>query len=179
MPKILRLSQFNEDLWYIFRSYDIRGVYGAVLTPETMFQIGVSLSNFLQSNKKSPNKTIYVARDIRQSGSTLQNALISGITAMGFNVLSSPIKLPFGASMFSGWIENCDVIAFITASHLDATHNGVKFYYGNGVGFAEEDNIKIRDIFFQIHKKPVSVVSWDKTGNVEYLHNLEKYIVLY
>ena len=55
--------------------------------------------------------------------------------------------MPFGAVMYSGLQEKCDFTAFVTASHLPPDWNGIKFYYGDGVGFAEEKIIEIRDHF--------------------------------
>jgi len=66
----------------------------------------------------------------------------------GINIEYSAEPLQFGACMYSGVKGKAFATAFITASHLPPEWNGVKFYYGSGVGFSEEDNMKIRDIFF-------------------------------
>ncbi len=42
-----------------------------------------------------------------------------------------------------------DLIAFVTASHLPPEWNGIKFYYGDGVGFPEEKLMAIRDLVLQ------------------------------
>jgi phosphomannomutase len=55
-------------------------------------------------------------------------------------------ELPLGAGMFYAWKKGLD-FAFITGSHLGKEWNGVKFFHGNGIGFLEEENLKVRDIY--------------------------------
>ncbi len=166
----------KEALWNMFRAYDIRGEYGNTLTPQVMTTIGMAFAEYLQQNQLLKDQWIYVSRDIRQSGATLQNALITGLAAMGVNVQASPRPLPFGASIFSGWHDKKDAIAFITASHLPPDWNGVKFYHHDGVGFSEERNIAIRDLFFKYTEEAPSLSSWKDAGNVEYVHRLDEYL---
>jgi phosphomannomutase len=88
----------------IFRSYDIRGVYGKDLTVEVMKGIGNALGNHLKSE-----------------------------VVLG---------------MFYGWKEKRP-FAYITGSHLSKECNGIKFFHGNGIGFIEEENIKVRDMYLK------------------------------
>ncbi len=166
----------KEDLWNMFRAYDVRGEYGKTLTPQVMTTIGMAFAEYLRTNQMLSDKGIYVSRDIRQSGASLQNALIAGLAAMGINVYASPRPLPFGASIFSGWRDKRDAIAFITASHLPPEWNGVKFYHDDGVGFSEERNMAIRDMFFKSMEDPPPLASWKEVGNVEYVHRLDEYL---
>ncbi len=169
-------DNYDEDLWNMFRAYDIRGKYGQTLTPQLMNEIGMAFAQYLMDEKMISNKGVYVSRDIRQSGAPLQNGLIAGLSSMGIDVHASPRPLPFGVSVFSGWFDHRDAIAFITASHLPPEWNGVKFYHGDGVGFSEERNMAIRDVFFKFKKQAAPLVSWKDVGNVEYVHRLDEYL---
>ena len=139
----------NEHLKHIFRAYDIRGIFNQEITPINNFKIGLAFGTFLQVKKglKTKNDHVFVAYDIRQTSSLLGQAFAAGIMTTGINIEYSGEPLQFGACMYSGVKGKAFATAFITASHLPPEWNGVKFYYGSGVGFSEEDNMEIRDIF--------------------------------
>jgi phosphomannomutase len=139
----------NESLRHIFRAYDIRGIYNEDITPINNFRIGLAFGTFLQNKKGlNPNKDyVFVAYDVRQTSSLLGQAFAAGLMTSGINIEYSGEPLQFGACMYSGVEGKAFATAFITASHLPPEWNGVKFYYGSGVGFSEEDNMEIRDIF--------------------------------
>ena len=122
----------------IFRAYDIRGVYGKDLTEDVMKGIGNALSNFA-------SRDCAVGRDCRHSSRPLQDAFIKGFLETGKNAVDVG-ELPLGAGMFYAWKENL-VFAYITASHLPKEWNGVKFFHGNGIGFLEEENLRVRDLY--------------------------------
>ncbi len=125
-----------KDIAHIFRSYDVRGIYGKDLNEDIMERIGNAFAQFT-------NKDVTVARDMRAHSKSLCDAFIKGITEAGKNVTFLGI-LPLGVGMFRAW--NKQQYAYITASHLPKEWNGVKFYNKNGVGFFEKENYSIRDI---------------------------------
>lgn len=127
---------------HIFRAYDIRGLYGKDIDPILFYQIGLSAGTYLKKNLHG--KTMAVGNDIRQSSHTLVHAFIAGVTATGVNV-SYTQTTSFGQTLFAGWKSKKDLIAFVTASHLPPEWNGIKFYYGDGVGLPEDELNKIRD----------------------------------
>ncbi|MHA2224893.1 MAG: hypothetical protein ACXAC8_06800 [Candidatus Hodarchaeales archaeon] len=159
-----------SKLSHIFRAYDIRGIFNKEITPDTHFRIGLAFGTFLQNHKGFKDGFIYIGYDIRQTSSLLAHAFASGVMTTGVGVEFSGEPLQFGACMFSAWKENSFAIAFITASHLPPEWNGVKFYYGSGVGFSEEDNMKIRDIFL---KGKFLNPEWSRVGQMSVL-NLQK-----
>jgi len=140
----------NESLRHIFRAYDIRGIFNQEITPINIFRIGLAFGTFLQRKKgfKPKNDHVFVAYDVRQTSPLLGQAFAAGLMTTGINIEYSGEPLQFGACMYSGVKGKALATAFITASHLPPEWNGVKFYYGSGVGFSEEDNMNIRDIFF-------------------------------
>jgi phosphomannomutase len=124
----------------IFRAYDIRGIYGKTLTAEVMKKIGMAVGTYKPGN-------FTVGRDFREHSDQLEEAFISGLVTTGSNahlVGTCPASL----CVFANWKLKNDVAAYITASHLPAEWNGVKFFHQDGVGFFEDENKKLE----QIHK---------------------------
>ena len=142
----------------IFRAYDVRGLYGQDINPEIFYRIGLAAGHYLQTVIKG--RTITVGNDIRLSSPPLSYAFTSGLMSAGVNVYFTGTTA-FGQTLFFGSQQHSDFIAFITASHLPAEWNGVKFYYGDGVGLPETELIKIRDITLDGKEY---AVDWRKVG---------------
>ncbi|MCW4046190.1 MAG: phosphomannomutase/phosphoglucomutase [Candidatus Bathyarchaeota archaeon] len=122
----------------IFRAYDIRGIYGKDLTEEVMKKIGMAVGTYQPGN-------FTIGRDFREHSDQLEEAFISGLVTTGSNahlVGTCPASL----CVFSNWKLKNDVAAYITASHLPAEWNGVKFFHQDGVGFFEDENKKLEEI---------------------------------
>ncbi|UCE13635.1 MAG: hypothetical protein JSV04_00320 [Candidatus Heimdallarchaeota archaeon] len=159
-------------LKHIFRAYDVRGIFNEEITPEIFFRIGLAFGTFLKLEQGLKNEHVYISFDIRQTSSLLAHALASGVMSGGIDVEFSGEPLQFGACMFSAWQRGAFATAFITASHLPPQWNGVKFYYGSGVGFSEEDNFRVRDIFLEgKFCKP----EWNNVGQMEVKNLKEEY----
>lgn len=121
---------------YIFRAYDIRGIYKKDIDEDLMFKIGRVLG------KKK--KLFVVGCDIRKSGASLSKALIKGLFASGAEIIyTGPAS--FGQALFAGFYYKSYQTLYITASHLPSQWNGLKMYYGNGLPFSEQEIIKLRD----------------------------------
>lgn len=119
---------------HIFRSYDIRGIYGKDLTEEVMEKIGSAFACLVNE--------CGVGSDARVSSPALKKAFIKG--ACKIRVTDTGM-LPLGVGVFWAW-QNKIEYAYITASHLTGEWNGVKFFHSNGIGYSEEENFKIRDL---------------------------------
>ena len=86
-----------------------------------------------------------IGRDFREHGAQLEEAFVSGLKKTGSNanlVGTCPVTL----CVFANWKMKNDVAAYITASHLPAEWNGVKFFHQDGVGFFEDENKKLGEI---------------------------------
>jgi len=125
-----------QDISHIFRSYDIRGIYGKDLDEEIMKRIGNAFSRF--------TKSAVVSRDMRQSSPSLHSSFLEGFTEAGGNALDTDI-LPLGVAIFFAWQQKKE-LAYITASHLGKEWNGAKFFHSSGLGFLEKENYKLRDL---------------------------------
>jgi phosphomannomutase len=122
----------------IFRAYDIRGIYGKDLTEEIMTRIGEAVGTY------SPG-TFTIGRDFREHGAQLEKAFVSGLKKTGSNA-NLVGTCPASLCVFANWRMKSDVTAYITASHLPAEWNGVKFFHQDGVGFFEDENKKLGEI---------------------------------
>ncbi len=127
-----------SDVAHIFRSYDVRGVVGRDLGDEIMERIGLAFGNYVK-------KDIVIAHDVRIPSPFLKDAFIEGFLKSGHSAEDCGF-LSLGAGMFRAWQAGKE-FAFVTASHLPAEWNGVKFFHSNGAGFMEKENYEIRDAF--------------------------------
>jgi phosphomannomutase len=144
----------------IFRAYDIRGLYNKDISPDIFYKIGLATGTYVKQTMRG--KHICVGGDIRQSSQSLAHAFIAGVTATGVHIHHTGTT-SFGQTLFTGGKLKADLIAFVTASHLPPEWNGIKFYYGDGVGFPEENLMAIRDLVLQ---DSFELASWDHIGQV-------------
>jgi phosphomannomutase len=145
---------------HIFRAYDIRGLYNKDISPEIFYKIGLAAGTYVKNMMQG--KQITVGGDIRQSSQSLTHAFIAGVTATGVHIHYTGTT-SFGQTLFTGGELKADLIAFVTASHLPPEWNGIKFYYGDGVGFPEENLMAIRDLVLQ---DSFELAAWDHIGQV-------------
>lgn len=145
----------------IFRAYDIRGLYNKDISPDVFYKIGLAAGTYVKQMMKGSQ--IVIGSDIRQSSPPLTHAFIAGVTATGVHIKYTGTT-SFGQTLFIGGELHADLIAFVTASHLPPEWNGIKFYYGDGVGLPEDKLMAIRDL---VLRDFFEVVSWDKIGQVQ------------
>jgi len=148
---------------YIFRAYDIRGVFGKDLTPDVAAAIGMALGTF------DPGDFI-VGGDIRTSTPILKRALIAGLVATGSNVLDIG-TVPIGAAIYACWTRKRSA-AYITASHLPPEWNGVKLYGRKALSYTSEDIRKVGELF---SSRSFKLASWDNVGKIERENILEEF----
>jgi len=103
----------------IFKSYDIRGLYGDEWNADTAYRIGSALPGLLGA------EDIVVGRDARLSSGEISESLVRGITDAGCEVadvgLCSTPALVFAAAAY-GYGGS----VMVTASHNPAEYNGLK-----------------------------------------------------
>jgi phosphomannomutase len=121
----------------IFRSYDIRGIYGKDIDEEIFEKIGNSFAQTVDHD-------IAVTRDSRLHSPKLMNAFISGAAKAEKKVVDIS-ELPSSCALHFS-TNHAMELAHITASHLTKEWNGVKFFHINGHGYSEEDNFAVRDV---------------------------------
>ena len=130
---------------YIFRGYDIRGVYPTDLNKEVANIIGKSFGTYV---RRLGHMTAVVGRDNRYSSDELAESLIDGILSTGVNVID--LGLVTTPMYYYACIKlNNPTGIMVTASHNPKDDNGFKFAFderGNARGEMIEE---FRDFTFQ------------------------------
>jgi phosphomannomutase len=104
----------------IFKSYDVRGIVGTQLNPDTAYLIGRA---FVQALGRT---NICIGRDMRPSGTALLEALTRGAVDGGADVTHIGL-ISTDALYFAVGHYGFDGGVMITASHNPAQYNGLKF----------------------------------------------------
>ena len=142
---------------------DIRGV-ALDINPEEKVNLNPQVANTIAkaftiwlsqvTGKESSSLSIAVGADSRLSGPAIKNSAISGISALGSSV--SDCGIASTPAMFMSCVLpgfEFDGSIMITASHLPANRNGMKFFTGNG-GLEKKDITEILNIAQSIEGKP-------------------------
>ena len=154
----------------IFRAYDIRGIYGKDLTKEVMKKIGMAVGTYTPGN-------FTVGRDFREHSDELEDAFVSGVVSTGSNVRKVG-TCPASLCVFANWRLKNNVAAYVTASHLPAEWNGIKFFHQDGVGFFEDENKQLEKIHESgPFRKGTGSVKKVEGAEQEYIRFIKKRIV--
>lgn len=116
----------------IFREYDIRGIAGRDLNPPFAECLGKAYAEYISGRKPVANRknlTVAVGQDCRLSSHDYAEALISGITASGIDVIRIGV-CPTPLTYFSIFELDLDGAVMITGSHNPADYNGFKICVG-------------------------------------------------
>lgn len=142
----------------IFKSYDIRGVYGTDFDEESAYKIGRAYGTFIQNENLGKILTICVSRDMRISGPSVTKSLIEGLLDQGLNVcdigMNSTPTMYFATAFygFDGGIQ-------VSASHNPKEYNGFKLVRAKAVpisgnsGINDIRDLVIKNIFIDPPKK--------------------------
>ena len=119
----------------IFKAYDIRGIVGKDLTEEIAQKIGRAFASFLKPRK------VVVGQDMRSHSEAMFQALASGLTMQGSDVIrlglcSTPM------SYFANGILEADASLMITASHNPGEWNGFKLCREKAIPISGETGIR-------------------------------------
>ncbi len=141
----------------LFGTDGVRGLAGRKLDAFVAMKLAMAAGIYFRKHAKT-NK-ILVGKDTRRSGYMIENALVSGLTAVGYNVIQiGPMPTP--AIAFLTENMRCDAGIMISASHNPYEDNGIKFFDAHGNKLSEEDEAAIEKIYFD---KDL-LISEQKTG---------------
>jgi len=140
----------------LFGSSGIRGLVNVDLTPFLAVKVGLAIGTYVKSGK------IFVGRDTRLSGVTLENALVSGLMACGvdvhcFGILPTPVL-----AYLTGRLS-ADAGLMITASHNPPQYNGIKIFDCEGLSYNEKKQSEIEEI---IKSESFRLAEWNNLGKV-------------
>ncbi len=145
----------------LFGTDGVRGLAGGKLNAMTVIRFALAAGIHLQ--KTSKYNKILVGKDTRRSGYMIENALVSGLTAVGFDVVQiGPMPTP--AIAFITENMRCDAGIMITASHNPFYDNGIKLFGAEGNKISKECEKDIEEIFSDIERIENAFVTKKEIG---------------
>ena len=125
----------------LFGTDGVRGKAGKDITATVALRLAMAVGIYFR--KVSKTNKILVGKDTRKSGYMIENAIVSGLTAVGYDVIQiGPMPTP--AVAFLTEDLRCDGGIMISASHNPYCDNGIKFFdkFGNKLNSKDEENIE-------------------------------------
>lgn len=130
----------------LFGTDGIRGVANRhPMTPEMSLKLGKALTYLLKQGEITHKPKIVIGKDTRLSGYIFEQALSSGIAAMGADVLLVG-PLPTPAIAFITQSMRADAGIVISASHNPYEDNGIKIFDSHGFKLPDEAEVKIEEL---------------------------------
>ena len=128
----------------LFGTDGVRGKAGIKVTAPAAMRLAMATGIYFKPYTKT-NK-ILVGKDTRRSGYMIENAIVSGLTAVGYDVIQiGPMPTP--AIAFIANNMRCDAGIMISASHNPYYDNGIKFFDADGNKLDREVESKIEAIY--------------------------------
>ncbi|MFA7069216.1 MAG: phosphoglucosamine mutase [Sulfurimonas sp.] len=129
----------------LFGTDGVRGEAGSFLTAKVAMRVAMAAAIYFKSHSKT-NK-ILLGKDTRRSGYMIENAIVSGLTAIGYDVVQiGPMPTP--AIAFLTEDMRCDAGIMISASHNSYEDNGIKFFDSRGDKLSHSAEEEIEKIFY-------------------------------
>jgi phosphoglucosamine mutase len=159
----------------LFGTDGVRGQAGAFLNATMAMQVAVAAGIYFKKHAKT--KKILVGKDTRRSGYMIENAIVSGLTAIGYDVVQiGPMPTP--AIAFLTENMRCDAGIMISASHNPFEDNGIKFFDAEGNKLSEEIEAKIEEIYNNKELLSTSCVTGKEIGYARRIDDvIGRYIV--
>jgi len=159
----------------LFGTDGVRGEAGSFLSAEVAMKVAMAAGIYLKS--KAVTNKILIGKDTRRSGYMIENAIVSGLTAIGYDVIEvGPMPTP--AIAFITESMRCDAGIMISASHNSFEDNGIKFFNARGDKFSTEIEKEIEDIYFNAEKLQEAQVTAKAIGKAKRIDDvIGRYIV--
>ncbi|MCX6061030.1 MAG: phosphoglucosamine mutase [Campylobacterales bacterium] len=127
----------------LFGTDGVRGEAGSFLSAGLAMRVAMAAGIYFKDHART--KKILVGKDTRKSGYMIENAIVSGLTAVGYDVIQiGPMPTP--AIAFLTENMRCDAGIMISASHNSYEDNGIKFFDAHGNKLSEEIEAQIEAI---------------------------------
>ena len=128
----------------LFGTDGVRGKAGKKVSAVNAMRLAMATGIYFKQFAKT--KKILVGKDTRRSGYMIENAIVSGLTAVGFDVIQiGPMPTPAVAFLTENM--RCDAGIMISASHNPYYDNGIKFFDGHGNKLNRDKEEEIEAIF--------------------------------
>ena len=129
----------------LFGTDGVRGQAGKFLDAITALKLAQAAGIYFK--KHSRTKKILLGKDTRKSGYMIENALVSGFTSVGYDVIQiGPMPTPAIAYLTESM--RCDAGIMLSASHNSYEDNGVKFFNCKGDKLSVDVEKEIEEIFY-------------------------------
>ncbi|PHS34701.1 MAG: phosphoglucosamine mutase [Sulfurovum sp.] len=125
----------------LFGTDGVRGKAGKKVSAVNAMKLAMATGIYFKQFSRT--KKILVGKDTRRSGYMIENAIVAGLTAVGFDVIQiGPMPTPAIAFLTANM--RCDAGIMISASHNPYYDNGIKFFdwYGNKLNREKEEAIE-------------------------------------
>jgi len=159
----------------LFGTDGVRGEAGSFLTAELAMKVAMAAGIYFRDHART--KKILVGKDTRKSGYMIENAIVSGLTAVGYDVIQiGPMPTP--AIAFLTVNMRCDAGIMISASHNSYEDNGIKFFDSYGNKLSEEVEAQIEAIVHNKEKLDHGYVTGNNIGSAKRIDDvIGRYIV--
>ena len=124
----------KNKLDLIFKSYDIRGVFGDSIDQDIVYKIGKAFAEFITDD------TIIVGHDGRISNIEMLDAFTSGIKSINKEIMYIGLVPTDVVYSLSGLLKKPGAI--ITASHNPKNYNGLKLCNAGAIPIGENSGLK-------------------------------------
>ena len=162
----------------LFGTDGVRGEAGSFLSAELAMKVAMAAGIYFKQNA-STNCTnrILIGKDTRRSGYMIENAIVTGLTAIGYDVVQiGPMPTP--AIAFITENMRCDAGIMISASHNSFEDNGIKFFDSHGDKLSVDVERKIEAICKNAEALQDAQVRGKKIGKAKRIDDvIGRYIV--
>ncbi|MDO9206694.1 MAG: phosphoglucosamine mutase [Sulfuricurvum sp.] len=159
----------------LFGTDGVRGEAGSFLNAELAMRVAMAAGIYFRGHART--KKILVGKDTRKSGYMIENAIVSGLTAVGYDVIQiGPMPTP--AIAFLTENMRCDAGIMISASHNSYEDNGIKFFDSHGNKLSEEIEKQIEEIVHDEERLKAGWVTGKEIGSAKRIDDvIGRYIV--
>ena len=148
----------------LFGTDGVRGEAGTFLTASLAMKVAMAAGIYFKDSSKT--NRILIGKDTRRSGYMIENAIVSGLTAVGYDVIQiGPMPTPAIAYLTEDM--RCDAGIMISASHNSFEDNGIKFFDAHGNKFSEKIEAKIEKIAQDDAKLNAAAVTGKEIGKAK------------
>ena len=131
----------------LFGTDGVRGKAGEFVDAITALKLAQAAGIYFKSIGGKRSNKILLGKDTRRSGYMIENALVSGFTSVGYDVIQiGPMPTPAIAYLTESM--RCDAGIMLSASHNPFEDNGIKFFNCQGDKLSSEIEKKIEAIFY-------------------------------
>ncbi|MCI0500292.1 MAG: phosphoglucosamine mutase [Epsilonproteobacteria bacterium] len=161
----------------LFGTDGVRGKAGEFLDAITALKLAQAVGIYFNTISTTKSKKILLGKDTRRSGYMIENALVSGLTSVGFDVIQiGPMPTPAIAYLTESM--RCDAGIMLSASHNPFEDNGIKFFNCKGDKLSSEIEAKIEEIFYNDKLLTSSQVTGMNIGKAKRIDDvIGRYIV--